>query len=149
MMRRIRRQGAQPVSCDAVRQAVSAALDGEPPGVGARKGRAHLRRCEECRQFQAGLPALMGSTRLVGSRPVPVDLKAVLAAELSRTAGPPVTGGVERRRAPRVGWGRPARWAGAVVPAIALAVLVPFGAFSSATGKPTHAATPCTVNLHP
>jgi predicted anti-sigma-YlaC factor YlaD len=149
MMRRIRRQEAQPVSCEAVRQAVSAALDGEPPGVGARKGRAHLRRCEACRQFQAGLPALTGSTRLVGSRPAPDDLKALLAAELSRTVGPPVTGGAERRWAPRVRWGRPARWAGALVPTIALGVLVPFGAFSSATGTPTHAPTPCTANLHP
>jgi anti-sigma factor RsiW len=134
-------------TCDTVRQAISASLDGESPGLRTRRRRAHLRRCQECRLFEAGVEALAAPMFLDGSRRVPDDLQETLVRALAGRADPPPAAARARLGAPRVGWRRSVQWAGALGPALALVVLLPLGAFSAASGRPTHASTPCTVNL--
>jgi hypothetical protein len=140
--------------CDAVRQAISASLDDESPGLRPWTRRAHLRRCPECRRFEAGVQTLTMPMFLEGSRRAPDDLKERLAGALIRPDDPPLVPVREqgldkgRRLVPHVGWRRSMRWAGALVPTVALGVLLPLGAFSAASGRPTHASTPCTVNVH-
>jgi hypothetical protein len=148
-VRRIHRFGDRPDLCDAVRQAVSASLDDEPPGLRAWTRRAHLRRCPECRRFEAGVQEITVPMFLNGSRRAPADLKERLAGALIRPDGLVLDPGRERGRrlAPHVGWRRRVQWAGALVPTVALGVLLPLGAFSAASGRPTHASTPCTVNV--
>jgi hypothetical protein len=149
-VRRNHRADDRPDLCDAVRQAVSASFDDESPGLRAWTRRAHLRRCPECRRFEAGVQALTVPMFLDGSRLAPDDLKESLAGALIRPDGSSPAPGEERGRrpVPRLGWRRPVQWAGALVPTVALGVLLPLGAFSAASGRPTHASTPCTVNVH-
>ncbi len=49
------------VTCQAIRDAISARVDGEDPGMAMRVIEAHLRSCDNCRQFQAA-----ADTRWIG-----------------------------------------------------------------------------------
>jgi predicted anti-sigma-YlaC factor YlaD len=140
---------AEGLSCDAVRLAISARLDGELSPLTGAATTAHVADCEGCRHFLEGARLLGPQMTLRAARRPPEALKELLAGEWARAVAPtpPLDPGL-RWRMPRPGWRRTVRWAGAFVPAAALVVALPLGALSAAQGKPTHASTPCTQNLH-
>lgn len=152
MTRRIgsrRTSSATAASCDHVRQAISARFDGEAPGLPRRDTDAHLARCGECRNYLAALIAVNRSVALEVSRPVPAALKQVLAAEWAHSVRPvprparKASSGVGRSTI----WRRRLQWASALTPALLLAVALPLGALSSPHEVPSHARTPCTIDL--
>jgi len=78
--------------CDRYRVAVSAALDGEDPGLEAAVLDAHLRRCGPCRRFADRAERLHRDLRLRAAEPVP-DLTGAILARLPPPApARPVTG---------------------------------------------------------
>lgn len=137
------------LSCDSVRDAISARLDSEHSGAGSKPVDAHLATCEYCQRFEAEATALTRQAGLQASRPAPDALKSLLAAELAQTVGPPSPRAT--RRAPQVrpaiGLRHSARWAGALAPAAVVAIAIPLGALRGPMGHPTHPKTPCTVHL--
>ena len=145
--RRVRTAAAVP--CDQVREAISAGLDGEVPGLPLRDTETHLARCAACRQFQARVMAVNPALALEVSRPAPTELKQALATEWAQSIRP-VPSFVRRgslgvgRRTP---WRRRLQWASALTPALLLAVALPLGALSSPHEVPSHAQTPCTADL--
>lgn len=145
--RRVKRAAA--ASCDHVRQAISARLDGEVPGLALKDTEAHLADCSECRRFLAGVMAVNRAVALEVSRPVPVALKQALATEWAQSVRPVPPDA--RRTSLQVGrgtvWRRRLQWASALTPALLLAVALPLGALSSPHEVPSHAQTPCTKNL--
>jgi len=146
-LRRPARPGAVVASCVAVREAVSARLDGEAPPLADGPVDTHLRTCASCSEFAArsatlrarlalrvprGAPAALG-TRLRTCSPEPVDPPAALRRQLRRSSRSP-----GRRRA------RPL--------ALSLAGLA--AAAGLAVGLPVHTriraeepVTPCTLRL--
>jgi anti-sigma factor RsiW len=147
-----RAEKMEPPSCVTVREAISASLDGETPGIRTKVYETHLASCPECRLFQVRVSTLTHQIGLQSSRPAPHALKVLLGTELARTVGPSPLGSPSPGRV-REGlrWRRRARWIGALAPAVVAAAFLPFGALSSAHGLPTHAPTPCTLHLrsHP
>ncbi|MGO8860911.1 MAG: zf-HC2 domain-containing protein [Acidimicrobiales bacterium] len=139
----------EPVSCEVIRESISAALDGETPGTRAKVFKAHLERCPECQRFEAEVITLAHRVVLQDARSAPDALKELLVTESARTAAP------VRLLPPRAswrishgfGWRRVGRWIGALAPAAIVAVVVPMGAWSSTPGRPTHPTTPCTAQL--
>lgn len=75
--------------CEPVREALSAALDDEAPGLASETVDAHLGRCAPCRRHAADLRTLAGRTRLAPARPVP-DLSASIVAAVADA--PPARG---------------------------------------------------------
>ena len=108
------------MDCDSIRIAVSAAQDGEDPGVPADVVRAHLDGCAECRAWQERQHVLTRQVRLGGPA---LDHDLVPAVLAARPAGPQHGG--------RVGWGtgrasRPRQrpgWISAALVLVALAQL--------------------------
>jgi anti-sigma factor RsiW len=143
-----RAEKMEPPSCVTVREAISASLDGEIPGIRITVFETHLASCPECQHFQVRVSTLTHQVGLQASRPAPLGLKEVLADELARNLGPYPLGSPSPGRV-REGlrWRRNARWIGALAPAVVAAAVLPFGALSSAHGLPTHAPTPCTLHL--
>jgi predicted anti-sigma-YlaC factor YlaD len=74
------------VECERLREAISARLDGEDPGVLPAAVDAHLRRCVACRAWEADVAALARTTRVAPADPVP-DLTAPILAR-ARTRRP-------------------------------------------------------------
>jgi predicted anti-sigma-YlaC factor YlaD len=68
------------MTCDQIREAISARLDGEEPGVPAVDVDAHLATCAGCRAFADGARALHRSVRLAPAPEVPDLTPKVLAA---------------------------------------------------------------------
>jgi len=73
------------MTCDRWREAISARLDGEDPGVDTALVDAHLTRCPDCRSFAAAAEAARRGQR-IGAAPVVPDLsrqvrKAVAVAD--------------------------------------------------------------------
>jgi predicted anti-sigma-YlaC factor YlaD len=136
-------------SCDLVQQAISSALDGEAPGLAAKDMDAHLARCPECQRFRAGALTLSGQLGLEVSRPVPGVLKEVLTSEWVRSVGPAPHHSQREAlvRGRRTMWRRRVQWASALTPTVLLAVALPLGALSSPREIPSHASTPCTIDL--
>ena len=137
------------LTCARVRQAISAGLDGEAPGIRARRVAGHVAQCEGCRHFQRLAPML---DRLVGvsaSRPVPGSLKDTLTSEWLRALGGVSPGSPRKPRTIDAGhsWHGRLQWVGALCPAVLLVVIVPLGALSGPHEVPSHASTPCTVDL--
>lgn len=58
------------MTCESIRDAISARVDGEAPGVDLRLVDAHLRRCDACRQFFAAAE----NTRRIGAVSVAPDM---------------------------------------------------------------------------
>ncbi len=67
------------MDCDAYRDAISAGLDGEEPGIDADRVALHLASCGRCADFAAGAGALHRATRLREAEAVPDLVGAVLA----------------------------------------------------------------------
>jgi predicted anti-sigma-YlaC factor YlaD len=68
------------MTCDQIREAVSARLDGEDPRVPSPEVDAHLAACAGCRAFAEGAGALHRSVRLAPAPAVPDLTPGVLAA---------------------------------------------------------------------
>jgi predicted anti-sigma-YlaC factor YlaD len=139
----------EPAPCDAVRLSISARLDGETPDISVTQIGAHLAGCPDCRRFETAASTLAGETWLQTTRPVPGALKDVLAAELVRAVGPAPRrwSRPTLRLTTTFGWRRGIQWAGAVVPAAAVTIVISLGVLPNAGGQPTHPSTPCTVHL--
>lgn len=163
-----------PVDCPSVRAALSAALDGEDPGMPPASARRHVEACPGCRAFGLAAGTLDGQLGVLPSRPVPAAvLDRVLAgAGVAGSVAPASAGtppgarrpgdGVGRRvaaagRALRVQaavaaadghpWRRAARWATVTTPVAALSIALPLGALGQPRLDPTHQPTPCTASL--
>lgn len=67
------------MDCDAYRDAISAELDGEDPGMPVERLAQHLSTCPACGAFAEGATTLHRSTRLRAAEPVPDLVGAVLA----------------------------------------------------------------------
>jgi hypothetical protein len=153
MMRRVRiRPGAKgDVSCQLIRQAISAEIDGEKPGIRARLTVSHLTHCQQCRQFQQLAPTLGGLVGVTRSRPVPGPLRAALLNEVRSSERSSSDRAVWSRRSVKAvteqRWGRRIQWIGALTPAAFLLVVLPLGVLSSPREVPSHDSTPCTVDL--
>jgi predicted anti-sigma-YlaC factor YlaD len=88
------------MNCESAREAVSALLDGEAPGVGRRAIEHHLAGCTDCRAWREAAYTVTRRARIGPARAAPpVDVSALVTAMLDR--------GVEPRRPP-VSW---TRWA--------------------------------------
>jgi predicted anti-sigma-YlaC factor YlaD len=75
------------MTCDQIREAISARLDGEDPGVPGTDVDAHLATCAGCRAFADGAGALHRSVRLAPAPEVPDLTPKVLAAIGSEPEG--------------------------------------------------------------
>ena len=75
------------MTCDQIREAISARLDGEDPGVPGADVDAHLATCAGCRAFADGAGALHRSVRLAPAPEVPDLTPKVLAAIGSEPEG--------------------------------------------------------------
>ena len=152
MMGRVRSGRARraELTCEQVREVMSAGLDGEMTGIRAGRIAAHVAHCRDCRQFQLAAPSLDSLVGVSVSRPVPGALKEMLREEWSRSIG-----GASRVSPPRrwnIGpghaWRRRVQWIGTLIPAVLLVVILPLGALPGPRMVPSHASTPCTVDLH-
>ena len=102
------------MDCDAYRDAISAELDGEDPGITPTDLMLHVAACTGCAAFASGAATLHRSTRLREAEPVPDLVGAVLA----RVDTP-------RRRRPE--WARYALFAVALTQLMLAVPLVLFG----------------------
>jgi anti-sigma factor RsiW len=136
-------------ACESIRSAISARVDGERLGTTPKAIDTHLGVCPECRRFEAGVLTLDHQIGLQATRPAPDALKELLVTELERVVGPARRRWRTRTRQIRstADWRRVGQWAGGLTPVALLAVFVPLGALSSPHAIPSHAPTPCTVNL--
>lgn len=75
------------IPCERMREAISAEIDGEAPGIRGKDVRFHLAHCEDCFRFQTESRALGWQVNLQISRPVPADVKERLTIEMVRTVG--------------------------------------------------------------
>jgi predicted anti-sigma-YlaC factor YlaD len=118
--------------CLAARDALSARLDGEEPGLGEDELAAHVARCAACRGFAAAIGPLARRLRLAAAVPEPGLVTVV----------------VQRLEAERRARRRNALLRAAAV-ALALAA-VPVGTIAVSQHPvvhPTHAPSPCTAHL--
>jgi predicted anti-sigma-YlaC factor YlaD len=117
------------MDCERCRAAISAALDGEDPGLAAPAVESHLAGCAGCREFATGATSLHGAIRVTPAEPVP-DLSASILAAIGEPVAPaPVD---ERTFFLRVCL--------AVVAVIQLAMAVPALVLGDDAGLPTHVA---------
>jgi anti-sigma factor RsiW len=135
-------------ACALVREAISAALDGEEPPVEAGSVERHLAHCQTCRDFGTRVVAL---SELVGdltrsAAPPPEALGRVSAACRRGGSDADATGLAARLGAPLPGralpWPALAMGVGIVLPSVTLAALAHFH------GASAHVHTPCSVLLH-
>jgi len=120
------------MECDRAREAISARIDGEDPGLPGSAIQAHLAGCGECRDWQQRAHEVTRRARLGGP-----FLEHDLTAQVLAAAGPAWAG----RRRP-AGHGRSvARRTGLAVTAIVqLAITVPLLILGQDHGAGTHAA---------
>ena len=72
--------GAMSQECSRFREAISARMDGEEPGVGAGLLARHLQSCAECRSFEAQALALNRASRVRRAEVVPDLSQSILAS---------------------------------------------------------------------
>ena len=143
------RSAAGAISCEVVRQAISAELDGEASGMATKDTLAHTARCPECQRFRARALMLGGRLGLEVSRPAPDALWETLSPEWARTVRPAPRTSLRVRSVSgrRTMWRRRVVGVSALTPAALLVVALPLGALSSPHEVPSHARTPCTIDL--
>lgn len=135
------------VSCEAVREAISARFDGERPTVGGEVAAAHVAACPVCEAFQESLVPLARQVRLRVSRSVPEGLAQGLTPPGCGDPRPAWSGRLRLGHLPVSRWLRAAQWAGAVVPAGVAIPALALGAFAHVHIVPSHVLTPCTASL--
>jgi predicted anti-sigma-YlaC factor YlaD len=117
------------MDCELAREALSALLDGEAPGVGRAEVEQHLAGCPACRAWREAAYAVTRRARVGPARAAPpVDVSALVAAMLDRAVKP---------RRPAVSW---TRWALVVVAVLQLAVTAPVLILGSDHDAPVHIA---------
>lgn len=116
--------------CDEVREAVSASIDGEGPGVHPVAVDRHLGACPACRSWAAGARELVGATRLAPAEAIPDQTAAILAAATSQGLLLPDPDGSRFRW--RVGL--------ALVAVLQLVLAAPSLLFGAGAGAPVHVA---------
>src|SRR5690606_11745457 len=96
------------MDCTPIREALSAALDGEDPGAPQAEVDRHLTGCADCRAWLAGVEALHRAVRVRSAEPVP-DLTAAIvdAAAMAAQSGASRPSTVPVWRQPVSAW----RWA--------------------------------------
>jgi anti-sigma factor RsiW len=143
------------VRCEEAREAISARLDGETSPVSERAIETHLSACGSCREFHALAPSL-NRLSLRASKSPPPALTPLLTTQMLQLDRSPAyhshraredgrSSVPKQKRRPRAGV---ARWAAGLVPAIAVAVVLPLGAAVHTRVVPTRDPTPCTARLH-
>jgi predicted anti-sigma-YlaC factor YlaD len=123
------------VPCDRIRQAISADIDGERPGVMTKMIDSHVTHSRGCQQYRAGIVALTRETNLQTSRLVPAGLKEPLGTEMRQVLGPAP---LVAPRLPRHIRGiapcrHSARWLGALAPAAFITVVLTLAHFRART----------------
>ena len=73
------------MDCEAARDAISAILDDEDPGIERQELEAHLDRCAACRRWRDNAHAVTRNVRLAPARPVPPPPLSLLAAASARS----------------------------------------------------------------
>ena len=116
------------MDCDACREAISALLDNEDPGIDPTQVEAHLDRCAACRAHVTQASHLQGWLRRRPAEPVP-DLTPVILASI----GPTGTG-------PRQGAEREVRIALAVLAGLVAILPLPAPLLGDDAGAPLHVA---------
>lgn len=123
------------MSCMEIRDAVSARLDGEDPGVEERALYAHLADCARCRAFAHDAEALHRAVRLEPAPAIPDLSPAVLAAIGEDTLAAAGAGG----RAARHDLLDVLRWVLVALAVVQVAVAIP-ALLGSDAGLPVHTA---------
>lgn len=123
-------QDAMNLTCAACREAVSAQLDAEDPGVPPAAVEGHLARCADCRRFREAAPALRRDVQATPALNDPNLTSAILAR-----IGLEVQSGRASGR-----YHRELRVALAVVAALQLLLALPALLLGSDGGAPVHAA---------
>jgi predicted anti-sigma-YlaC factor YlaD len=118
------------MDCETAREAISAQLDGEAPGVPAAGLDEHLAGCAACRDWREAAHEVTRRARIAPAAVLPRRTGEVLAAVRARARVP--------RRA--MGTVAPARAGLALVAAGQIAVTVPVLVFGSDHGAPGHVA---------
>jgi predicted anti-sigma-YlaC factor YlaD len=116
------------MDCDACREAISALLDNEDPGIDPTQVEAHLDGCAACHAHVAQASRLQGWLRRRPAEPVPDLTRAILAR-----IGPTGTG-------PRQGAEREVRIALAVLAGLVAVLPVPAPLLGDDAGAPLHVA---------
>jgi predicted anti-sigma-YlaC factor YlaD len=76
------------MDCERFRDAISARIDGEEPGVDAAMLERHLRFCFSCRQWESDATALSRTVRVRPAETVP-DLSSLILAVIAQEPGAP------------------------------------------------------------
>lgn len=116
--------------CDAVREAVSARIDGEDAAVPADAVDRHLAACPACRSWAVAAQELAGATRLIPAETIADQTVAIVAAAATRGLLCPDPHGSRRR------W----RAALAFVAVVQLALAVPSHLLGGEAGASVHLA---------
>jgi len=116
------------MTCDSICEAMSALVDGEPPGLADTVISEHLDACAACRAWATATEDLVHTTRISATQPVPNLTADILMAAAQQ--GRPAVGGAQRR------W----RWALAMVAVAQLALTVPALVFGGHPGGHVHLA---------
>jgi predicted anti-sigma-YlaC factor YlaD len=117
------------MDCDHCRDAISAALDGEDPGVPADLVSAHIEACAGCREFAAAAPDLHRAARIAPAAPVPDLTDSILRAIGDEPVSVPAD---DRTRFLRISL--------AVIAVIQLLMAVPALVLGDDAGLPEHVA---------
>lgn len=75
------------MQCSTWREAISAILDGEDPGLDPAAVESHLRSCAGCSTFRDGATALVGQTRLAAAEPIPDRAPQIVSATWAGRSG--------------------------------------------------------------
>jgi predicted anti-sigma-YlaC factor YlaD len=116
------------MTCSRIRDAISARLDGETPGLDARAVQAHLDDCAGCRGFLRDAEALHRAARLGDAPPIPDNTARILAAIGEYDAGTDHDTQLALR------------WVLAAVALVQIAIAVPALVLGNDAGLPVHAA---------
>lgn len=133
-------------TCELVAESISARLDDEEAPLPPATVDRHLRACDACRAFAAGV----GVTKLAGSSaaPVPDRLVSRLVAQATRGAGARRSAGsgaaARRQRVPEV-----ARWVAAAIPLAIAAPTLALGSFTHVHVVRSPTPSPCEAHVHP
>ncbi len=124
------------MSCMEIRDAVSARLDGEDPGVEESALYAHLAACEHCRVFAHDAEALHRAVRLEPAPAIPDLAPSILAAVGEDTLA---TSGAGGHAAARHDLLQVLRWLLVALAVVQIAVAIP-ALLGSDAGLPVHTA---------
>ncbi len=118
------------MDCQPFREALSAMLDGEEPGLGPDAVRLHLAGCDACRRWSNDAATLAAAVPLLASAEAPDLTQAVLAQIPPAASGPlPLDHGL-----------RPWRLTLAVVALLQLSVALPATLMGTESGSESHLA---------